>query len=390
MNAKIIAIAVVAIVAVGGIGAAVALGFSNDDAKITIVDGSGKTIKLDSALENVAVINKNVPRVMMMYGVETTISCFYWGTSSVDEFKSIEDRATNLGTYYTPSVETLLQKKVQAVICPVSSMTLYASYQKSCEDVGITVIRLDCNGSTMFDDMKKMSKIFGEPEKATAKISEYETNYNKIIDAINAKIDSTSATKPDFMFAGAGQLYGVYNTSSAASSNFEQVFGKNITSYTDLSTKGVTNSFDSTNTIEVIQEVQDKVQLLVVRPGASDVAISAYDTAYGKIVKGDGSKPLTQSATAVKNDKAFVMNSNICSGLFMPIGLLMLSEEIYGDISVELSFGDTTKTYTGLSEITTLINDFQESYKQSTLKPGNVILAQYVHDSYSGTAVVTL
>ena len=390
MNMKIVAIAVVAIVAVGGIAAAVVISNNNNnESGINIVDGSGKSIHLDSALTNVAVINKNIPRTLMMFGLESKISCYYWGTKSVPEFKTIEDVALNLGTYYTPSAEKLLEKKVQAVICPVSSMTPYASYQKAYEDIGIKVIRLDCNGSSLFDDMKKVSKIFGEPEKATKLITEYENNYKAIVDAINNKISADGSSKLDFMFAGAGSLYGVYNTSSAASSNLEQVFGKNITSYTDLSTKTVTNEFN-TGTNEVIQSVQDKVQILIVRPGASDTTLTKYNTAYAKIVSNDGSTPLTQSATAVTNGKAYVMCSNMCSGLFMPLGLLALCETVYGDMEVKLTFDGEEKTYSGVTDYSTLLADFQDTYRQTTIGAGTVILAQYNSGSYSGNAVLSV
>ena len=127
MNMKIIAVAIVAVVAIAGIGVGLAVANNdNGDSGITIVDGSGKTISIDKPLSNVAVINKNIPRVLIMYKLESKVSCYHYKDPIG---ASYESTATKLGTYYTPSVETLLEKNVEAVLCPVSSMTLYASYQ---------------------------------------------------------------------------------------------------------------------------------------------------------------------------------------------------------------------------------------------------------------------
>ena len=69
MNTKILAVAVVAVVAIAGIGIGLAFANNNNDSGITIVDGSGKTVTIDKPLSNVAVINSNIPRVLIMYKV---------------------------------------------------------------------------------------------------------------------------------------------------------------------------------------------------------------------------------------------------------------------------------------------------------------------------------
>lgn len=388
MNTKIIAVAVVAIVAVAGIGVGLAL--ANNDNKssgITITDGSGKTITIDKALSNVAVINKNIPRVMVMYGIDSTITCYHWGEGTFPDIESRED-IVSLGTYYTPSVETLLEKKVEAVLCPVSSMTLYASYQTACENVGIKVIRLDCNGSTLLDDMKKVSTIFGEPKKAVDVLNEYQANYDKIVEAVANKIESASAEKLDFMLCiTSDQFNSVYNTSSAASNTFSKILGKNFTSYTDLSTKGVTNKFD-TGTIETIHEHMDKIGILIVRPGSKDVTLTKYNTAYKQIV-GDASHPVTQEAPAVANGQAYVLNSNLYSGIGVSMGLLIMAEKVYGDFSVTLTFNGTEKTYEGLSDMPSAVADFCDAYYPGVFTAGNVLAASYAAGSYSGVAFVT-
>ena len=164
--------------------------------------------------------------------------------------------------------------------------------------------------------------------------------------------------------------------------------GKNITTFTDLSTKGVTNAFD-TGTIEVIHGVQDKLGILIVRGGTGDKTIGNMDTAYARVV-GDASHPLTQDATAMKNGQAYVLNNNLSSGLGMPMGILLLAEKVYGDFSVTLTFNGVEKTYSGLAEMSTAVTDFLEAYSPGAIDAGSVLLASYAADSYAGVVVATL
>lgn len=141
MDKKIISIVAIVIIIGAAIGGVVFLakghsGGGGGDGNITIVDGSGKTITLSSPLTNVAVINSNIPKAMIMMDLDDSISTFYYGSNKFD-IKAEELAKTqpdrNLGTYYTPSVETLVKYQVQAVICPVANMTLYSNVEKQCE-----------------------------------------------------------------------------------------------------------------------------------------------------------------------------------------------------------------------------------------------------------------
>ena len=61
MNTKVLALAVVAILAVAGIGTVMFLNDDDDPSTITIIDGANNKIELDEPLKKVAVLNKNVP-----------------------------------------------------------------------------------------------------------------------------------------------------------------------------------------------------------------------------------------------------------------------------------------------------------------------------------------
>ena len=94
MNGKVLAIVAVAILAVAGIGTAVVLLNNNnnsDDSEITITDDSGKVITISSPLTNVAVLNSNVPRAMLMLGLGDKISCYHYSGTFNIKAEIVED-----------------------------------------------------------------------------------------------------------------------------------------------------------------------------------------------------------------------------------------------------------------------------------------------------------
>ena len=356
MNTKVLALAVVAILAVAGIGTVMFLNDDDDPSTITIIDGANNKIELDEPLKKVAVLNKNVPTTMKMLGLDDTVVCYYYGTNklglNVEELAKTEtDR--NLGTYYTPSVETLLKYGVEAVICPVSSMTIYSSVQKSCEQNGIKVIRLDCNGDTLFDDLSKLSKVFGDPESATSKINAYQSERTAMINAIVASLDGVELYDHLTVF---GSRDSIYNESSAMSDLLDLIFDKNVTSYTNLDTDTVTNPVN-TNSQEEIAQVEDKIDVLLMRTDhtGTDGITSVKADSYDRFVGTGGVTLVNTSSLVYQNSRIYSVESDLMSGLYGHIGLLVLVKVIYG-IDVD-----------GYEDINKVITDFQEEYGQSEI-----------------------
>lgn len=367
MNSKAIAaIAVVAIIAVAGVGVVVInMDNNNSNDGITIVDGAGQTISISEPLTNVAVINTNVPKAMVMLGIDDAISCFYYNTNNHQLGTNAETLAQtetdrNLGTYYTPSVEVLIKYNVQAVICPVSSMTLYSSAERACEQNGITVIRLDCNGDTILSDIQKLSTLFGDPESATTALNDYMSEYNNTIEAVKNAVAGTELY--DYLCAF-NSRNAIYNTSSAMASLLGNIFAANVTSYTNLSTDSVTNMVTD-NTVEAISEHMDKVEVFLMRLG--DLDESSADASYNEYVGATNSNKLViESSPAYQNDRIYVVESDLMSGLYAHIGLVVIAKVVYG-VDVE-----------GYSDLNASINAFQEKYGQESYADGAVLVYQY-------------
>lgn len=367
MNTKIVAIGAVAIIAIAAV--AIAFNVSNDgkdDGEISIVDGSGRTITLSEPLTNVCVINSNVPKAMIMLGIDDMISCYHY--SKTLGIKAESDSNAKLGTYYTPSIETLLEYRVQAVICPVASMTLYASTEKSCEDNGISVIRLDCNGDSLFEDLNKLSTVFGEPQSAKTALSTYSGDYEAVVDAVKNAV--SGKTPIDYLATvqmNAGGISGsIYNVNSAIAKLYNGVFGKNVTSYTNLSTNSVTNPVNS-GSIEAVSDVMDKVGAFIMRCDLSK-GESAGDNLYTNYVKNSSTALVTSGSPAYQNNRIFVVNSDIMSGIYGHIGLLLVASLAYG------------VTVDGYEDIDSMISEFQKKYGQSAIEDGEILAMTYGKD----------
>lgn len=375
MNTKALAIGIVVIILVAAV---VAVTFSasdddDDDDAISIVDGAGQKITLDAPLTNVCAINSNIPKAMIMLGIDDAISCYHYSSKNHFGIKAEDDSNADLGTYYTPSVETLLEYGVEAVLCPVASMTLYASSEKTCEENGITVIRLDCNGESLFDDLNKLSKIFGDPASATSMLSTYSDDYSAVVNATRNALTGTDLL--DYLCTvqmTAGGISGsIYNINSAIADLYEGVFDRNVTSYTDLATTSVTNAIND-GSIEAISKVMDHVEVFIMRNAS--LTKEAADSLYKEYV-GTTNTLVTTDSPAYENNRVFVINSDLMSGLYGHIGLLLAAELSY-DISVS-----------GYSDINKVIYDFQERYNQSLIEEGEVLAVQYGVDHAEGVVL---
>ncbi len=362
----VIAVVVIVIVA----AAAVVLSNtdrSSDDGQITIVDGSGQTIVLDEPLTNVAVINTNVPHAMIMLGLDDAISCYYYGRNVLD-IAAEQDDTANLGTYYTPSVEVLIDHGVQAVICPVSSMTLYSSVERVCEQNGIQVIRLDCNGDTLLEDLQKLSTVFGNPQSATETLNSYMAEYDATMSAVEAALEGTDLYDYLCTFDSRNAIY---NTTSAMADLLGHAFENNVTSYTGLPTDSVTNTIND-GAVEAISEIMDRIDVYLMRAtnGAlddgGDEAEAVADNEFSSYVGSTSSNLLvTYNCPAYQNDQVYVIESGLMSGLYAHIGLVIIVTVVY-DVQVE-----------GYEDLNAAITSFQERYNQSSLADGAPLVYQY-------------
>lgn len=375
MNNKILAVAIVAIICVSA--AAVYFATSGEeDGDISIIDGSGKEITLDAPIDNVVLVNTNIPKVLNILGLNDkvkglSLSAAASGDESWSYMKEWFPNADRMSAYGSLTAEEV-GVAAKYVICPVSSMTISETNQGVFEEMGITIIRLDCNGEDMLDDFEKIVKLFGDTEKTKTAFNEYLNVYNSIINTVISKATEAGTVGSDntFLFlmgngrgASAGGAF--YTPSAELSKITETIYGKNFIRNTDLPQTSVSVPANSTNTPEVIidENSNNQVSKIFVRSttsndpsaiwGSNECILSDTDK-YGGLI------------SALGPDTIYTMHSDLLSGPISYIGYILIAEAC--GIS------------TGLN-VTELVEEYNEKYDF------NEVSTDYLYKIvYSGTS----
>ena len=328
-NTKMIAIAVVAIIAIAAV-VAVATIDDDDNGSITIVDGKGTTITLDGPVDGVVICNTNIPKAMKILGYEEKVKGISFYSDSTDNqnwniFSPLFPDAKHMSITKTITGEEIISKAgVKYVIAPVSSMTVSESQETAFNKLGITVIRLDCNGDSAFDDFEKLIKIF-DGDKTNQDYEDYKSIYNGVVNTVLGKVAQAPSTAGMTFLSYMESKDTFYNQTSAISAEIEKVFGKNATrSLTGLDLSGVTN--DAT---------QDGIREAVIALDGSDSIDKIFVRGSTKTTTESKALELWNACTVARNYSAlsaiaagevYVLNSDIMSGPLSYIGFVYYAE----------------------------------------------------------------
>ena len=335
LSIKLIAIALVAVVCVTAAGVyLVTMDNGGDDgSSISIVDGSGTTISLGEPLTSVVTANTNVPKAMKILGLEDELKglSFYSAGSdgsNWDQFSPMFPNAVHMAI--TPSMSAEEVKMISDyVICPVSSMTVTAANQAAYENLGITVIRLDCYGDTALEDFEKLTILFGETEKVMSSYKSYLDTYNLIVDAVATKVLAKGVDDTSFLyFMNSSNWF--YNHTSAGSQMIEDVHGTNaLKSINGLDTTTVTNDAALLGIKEVVKaaDSSDNIDIIFIRGATGTTTAALALTLWNGCLLSTDSIYSTLSAIGANSDgQIFVFNSNMMSGPLSYVGYVLIAE----------------------------------------------------------------
>ncbi|WP_400210536.1 hypothetical protein [Candidatus Methanarcanum hacksteinii] len=363
IDKKIIAIAAVALIVIAGIATAIVI--SNNDSSsegYTIVDGSGKEIKVSGPVKSVVTVNTNVPKAMKILGLDDYVTGISNYSSSNDAklwemFHPIFKNAKHMSVTKNMTAEEISKLGVKYVIAPVSSMTVSPDKEKAYAELGITVVKLDCFGDKMDEDFKTLLKLcLGENVETNDAYEKYVKMSNDVINTVITKASSSSTSDKTFLFYMSGK--GFYNKTSSLSEITEKIYGKNaLNSIPNLDLNGVTNSAGSDGIKEQVIALDAKtpVDKLFIR-GSSKVVDAASAKAFwsddknGLIKQSEAYKDLN----AVKSNEVYVLNTNVMSGPLTYVGYVLIAEASGIDTGYDVSklISDYNKAY-GFDEDTT-------------------------------------
>ena len=197
MNAKLIAIAAVAIVVVaGGAGAFVLLNQEEEDT--TLYDDKGNEITIDLPIEGVCTSNPYFAIDMKILGLQDYIKgATYSGVMFKNNayVKSAYTGLPDVGSESTPDAAAILQTGYPYFVSTANAIDV--SNGDVLAEQGITVLYIDGFGQNLPNDLKVIKKIFGVEDKQSVK--DFEKFYDDTLDMIKEKVSDLKLSK-DFNF----------------------------------------------------------------------------------------------------------------------------------------------------------------------------------------------
>lgn len=254
----------------------------NDDPSgsvIEIVDGSGATIRLDSPIESCIIVNTGNAQATAILGQQSKVKdILFYKAKKVETYRNMGFDIPDDSPVFSnlSSAEWLIDTGVKYIIEPAgSSSKLKEEVADECARYGITIIRLDCYGDTMFQDMEKLIKLFGSNLDSVSRYNDYVNRYNGVVEAVTSK-----APKDKTFLCYYQSLKAFYNEKSDMSVMLSSVLGKNALDGLGFSTTGVTNKIDTTNMYEELKALDsaEGIDMMIIRAtaDASETAVMGY------------------------------------------------------------------------------------------------------------------
>ncbi|MDY5871773.1 MAG: hypothetical protein SPJ57_00890 [Candidatus Methanomethylophilaceae archaeon] len=328
---KIVAIGIVAVVAAAGCAFVLVNNGDGNDGPITIVDGSGKELKFDSPIDKVVTANTNIPNAIKMLGYNDNIAGLSFYSSKTDlsnwnKFSPSFPEAKHMSLTKSMTAEEIAETGAEAVIVPVKSMTITPEQEVSFEEYGLTVIRLDCNGDSAIDDLRKLITLFKGNGGTNDNFDAYMELYNSIVNTVVSKAGSGSSDKTFLMYMSSGTSF--YNQSSELSSIIESIYGKNaLRNINNLDVSNKTNAADSDGLQENIRALDnsDNVDKLFIRGKSTTNSVDTAKTVWEESVfaKSEMSYGKLSPITA---GEVYIFDSDIMSGLLTFVGYIVIAE----------------------------------------------------------------
>jgi iron complex transport system substrate-binding protein len=291
-------------------------GFPNEEypGSVTITQNDGKQITVATPVDKVCVVNSNAAEFMQVLNVTDRVVGVSESIAEDTEFGYIYDNVPTIGTYSTPNGENILALDCHVVIGQCTAMTIKDT--AVLEDMGITVILLDCYGlDQMTDDLRQLAGLFGYDAKERAE--SYIDLYTGAIAAVAQAGAVLGTDVTAYMELSNGKAY---TSKAEMSSLIDLARGYNIMN--DL-VKSPTSSTQQVSNEAVIayDEGNGPDYILFRKGGITDNATAEQE--YQNLVSREGWSNLE----AVKNDHVFIITqSGIMSGPRIFIGLAYLFE----------------------------------------------------------------
>ena len=293
---------------------------------IEFEDGEGNLIQLESAPESIVCINTLPAIAMKILGLQDKVDeiLFY---KTANKYQYYHDAGFNNITEDTPFYSTLttadyfVEHNMKVIVETIGASPMSETLERSCKDNGITIIKLDCYGDTMLEDMEKLVKLFGNPASSVKALNDYKSLRNGVISGVLSKCSPIDDNLFLFEMMGLGAFY---NENGEVAKVVEKIYGKNAVREMGFAptTKSTTTAKEDAplESLTVI-DGNKPIKLLLLRASAGAGAHtrrSAFghaSRATADIRTAHTSAPLPQGATGPRRRVASTTTGNRCSTL---------------------------------------------------------------------------
>lgn len=296
-------------------------GLGGEDKNIAITDSLGNEVEIELPVEKVCLTNTNAAKFMQILGVADRVTATDETTISL--LPEIYGDVKDLGEYKSPDGETILSTGSKILICQSSARSITNS--EELESQGIQIIRLDCYGETMLEDLEQLVAIFGSSTKERA--DKYTQMYNGVIDGVLG-LDSGTGDKPVFMFMFLS-LKKPYAATSELSKIAESIGATNCIGILDPGTTGSTSKIQAEDLLDY--DRTHGIDRILIR-GTID-GTSTAQSEYDKFLDID---PLYVKLGSVSAGNVYVIDTDVLSGPLDYVGYVCIAEALGYEI-VELN-----------------------------------------------------
>jgi len=293
----------------------------------TFIDNSDKSIIIYKPIREIVLLNADCAEVLRCLGVTNIIGVdSYIAKDSIffPEFSNLSE----VGSSFHPDCEAILTLNPDIVIAYTG--VKYEELDDKIKAAGIPVARFSaCKVPTRDDQLRMLGYIFDKEERAEELIK----FYHNITDPINSTLRDIPSGDIPKVYIECYSDFKARNSRSGTHSMCEMAGGKNIAEDLDPLGQGTTSQVDP----EWIMAEDPDVIVKVVSGGDVSCGYDENDPAEMSSMR-DAimNRPGFGNITAVKEDRVYLIASDICDRSCNSIGIAYMAKWFYPDLFKDL------------------------------------------------------
>ena len=294
--------------------------------ELTVIDTADRIVTVRRPIKRIVVFTHGVVETMRSLKLEKDkiVGLDKWTKANKMYYPEISEHATDLGSYYTPDYEKLLELQPDTVIHYSAPKFDEVVNTIKEADPKITVLRFDCWKSlTYFDEVKRLGYVLGKKEEANEFLEFYEGCLNSIKENVEGIAEDE---KPKVYLELGDKPYLTSGNKGGWHKSLEMASGNNI--FGDLSLE----HFD----VDPEEVIKCNPEIIVKKEWPE----GGYDSDdITELIPGRDeimSRPELANVAAVKNGKVYIIASEIYANARFVVGIAYMAKWFHPELCKDL------------------------------------------------------